>query len=58
MNTRPEKLCGQSYVQLKNGEEISAFWKGGKREGWGTILGPRFEKVSERAGDYPMGLSR
>ena len=42
---RPEKLCGQTYIKLKNGEEIQAFWRGGRREGWGTILGPRFEKV-------------
>ena len=42
---RPEKLCGQTYIKLKNGEEIQAFWRGGRREGWGTILGPRFEQV-------------
>ncbi|XP_023325497.1 histone-lysine N-methyltransferase SETD7 isoform X2 [Eurytemora carolleeae] len=56
--SRPEKLYGQTYIKLKNGEEIQAFWRGGRREGWGTILGPRFEQfgVTHLTGEYKDGI--
>jgi hypothetical protein len=45
---RPDKLTGLTAVRLTNGEELNGSWRGGRREGLGSITGPRLEKVWRR----------
>jgi hypothetical protein len=45
---RPDKLTGLTAVRLTNGEELNGSWRGGRREGLGSIAGPRLEKVWRR----------
>jgi hypothetical protein len=46
LTLRPDKLTGLTAVRLTNGEELNGSWRGGRREGLGSIAGPRLEKVS------------
>ena len=43
--SRVEKLSGFATLTLATGDEITATWRGGKREGFGKLFGPRLEKV-------------
>ena len=45
-------MTGQTAVRLKNGDELTGCWKGGKREGLGSIAGPRLEQVVRRTGQH------